>query len=262
MSMWEKLGWAMKRVGKATGNQKMIDKGRQWQYGHLSPEQLMRQHPSAFLRTYAVQSHLEPPDRPGAAASTQRTFQLRHDPGNATVFPTTMTQIHGNDGVTRAPRAHLHLIFDTSAAAHQQTHQSARAGGNFQAAFLPMRQVTRDDFGGQVRFNSPRIPQWKTGVISDAALARQREDLTLTTQLSGCTIAKRRDNTMLHLRPAEEGAAMHGSLPRANTFGRLDYPGEGDQAFVMMKQKNGRTRLYFQRHDLNTGQMHSGKKDL
>jgi len=262
MSMWEKLGWAMKRVGKATGNQALIDKGRQWQYGHLSPAQLMRQHPSAFLRTYAVQSHLEQPDRVGAAASTQQTFQLRHDPGNATVFPTSMTHIHGNDGVTRTPRAHLHLIFDRDAGVHQQVHQSQPAGGNFQAAFLPMRQVAQDNFGGQLRVNRHRIPQWRTGNISQAALGRQPEDLTLTTQLSGCTIAKRANNTLLHLRPDVDGAVMHGSLPRASTFGRLDYPAQGEQAFVMMKQKNGRQRLYFQRHDPNTGHMYSGKKDL
>ncbi|RDS79583.1 hypothetical protein DWU98_17485 [Dyella monticola] len=259
--MWETLGWAMKRVGKATGSQKLIEKGRQWQYGHLSPEQLMRQHPSAFLRTYAVQSHLEAPDRVGALANTQRTFQLRHDLGNATAFPHSMTHIHGNDGVTRTPKAHLHLIFDTDAAAHHGAHQSPQAGANFQAAFLPMRQVAHDKFGGGLRLTDQQIPQWQTGTISRSALHRQHEDLTLTTQLSGCTIAKRRDN-MLHLRPAEDGATMHGTLPRASTFGRLDYPGQGDQAFVMMKQKNGRTRVYFQRHDPNTGHMHSGKKDL
>lgn len=258
--MWEEMGRALKRVGKATGNQAMIDKGRHWQYGHLSPEQLMRQHPSAFLRTYAVQSHIEPPDVVGKAATTQASYQLRHDVGHATGFPGNMHSIVGNDGVTRTPSAHLHLVFASQAPAHQAVHQSAQAGANFNAAFLPMRQAKQDDFAGQL--TNQKVTGWRTGRITEAALNHQHEDLTLTTQLSGCTIAKRRDN-MMHLRPVASGAVMHTSLPAAQTFGRNDYPAQGEQAFVMMKRKpDGHTRLYFQRHDTNTGTMRSGRKDF
>jgi hypothetical protein len=35
------------------------------------------------------------------------------------------------------------------------------------------------------------------------------------------------------------------------------------EAFVMMKRKpDGRTRLYFQKHDKDTGEMTSGKMDF
>lgn len=257
--MWQELGRAMKRAGKLAGNQAMINKGREWQYGHMSPEQLMRHHPSAFLRTYAVQSHIEPPDVVGKAATTQATYQLRHDVGQATTFP-NMHSIVGGDGVTRAPTAHLHLVFASQAAAHQGVHHSNQAGANFDAAFLPMRQAKQDNFAGQL--TNKKVTGWQTGRITETALNQQHEDLTLTTQLSGCTIAKRRDN-MMHLRPVADGAAMHTSLPRAETFGRLDYPAQGEQAFVMMKRKpDGHTRLYFQTHDSATGTMRSGRKDF
>jgi len=260
--MGQQMGRAMKRVGKATGNQALIEKGRQWQYGHMTPEQLMQHHPSAFLRTYAVRSHLEPPDQVGRVATTSASFQLRHDLGNASSFPGKMRSIVGNDGLTRAPQAHLHLVFQDDAADHHDVHRSSQAGANFSAAFLPMREPKQNDFGNQL--TNAKVAGWRTGRITETGLNKANENFVVTTQLTGCTIAKRRDN-MLHLKPKGDnsGAAMHNSLPRAETFGRLDYPGQGEEAFVMMKRKpDGHTRLYFQTHDTATGIMRSGKKDF
>lgn len=258
--MWETIGRAIKRVGKATGNQRMIDQGRHLQYGHLSPEQLMKQHPSAFLRTYAIQSHVEHPEHVGRAASTSESFQLRTDPGNASAFPNLNEIVESSTGRRRTPTQHLHLVLDEQAQQHEQIHTSTQVGGSFRAALLPMRQARSDDLGGEP--TEANVEHLQSGRISDAALGQAHEDVTLTTQLSGCTIAKRRDS-MLHLRPHESGKTMHESLPPARTFGRLDYPEPHQQAFVMMRQKpDGHTRIYFQVHDAETNTIRSGKKDF
>lgn len=258
--MWETIGRNLKRAGKATGNQWMIDRGRQMQYGHLSPEQLMKQHPSAFLRTYAVQSHIEHPEHVGRNASTNENFQLRTDLGEATVFPNLNRIVEQSTGIARAPAQHLHLVFDEQADAHQHVHKSTQIGQTFNAAFLPMRQARQDNLSGGLTADTVTEPD--TGRIHDDALDHAHENVTLTTQLSGCTIAKRVDS-MMHLRPHDSGATMQRSLSRAETFGRLDYPGDEQQAFVMMRKKpDGHTRLYYQVHDPETRTIRAGKKDF
>jgi hypothetical protein len=260
--MWQELGRAMKRVGKATGSQALIDKGRHWQYGHLPPEQLMKEHPSAFLRKYAVQSKIEHPEHLGQNASTRATYQLRKG-GDTTGQFLGLSHITGADGIRRQAADHFHLVLDSQAVVHQGRFESQQEGANFHAAFLPMRQATQDNFGNNLQNVQNHLTNYKSGKIKDSALALANEDTTLTTQLSGCTIAKRRDN-MLHMRPHNDGQAMQQSLPRASTFGRLDYgTGMDKEAFVMMKRKpDGHTRLYFQKHDLDTGEMTSGKMDF
>jgi hypothetical protein len=261
--MWQELGRAMKRAGKLAGNQAMINKGREWQYGHLSPEQLMKQHPSAFLRTYAVQSKIEHPEHVGGRnASTHETYQLRSG-GDTTAQFQGLSHITGGDGVRRPAANHFHLVLQDQAVGHQNLFESNQVGGNFHAALLPMRQATQDNFGNDLENARHHVANYKSGKLKDSALAAAHEDTTMTTQLSGCTIAKRRDN-MLHIRPHDDGQAMQDSLPRASTFGRSDYgAGMDKEAFVMMKRKpDGRTRLYFQKHDKDTGEMTSGKMDF
>lgn len=109
---WVSKGRSLKRLGKSLGNQWMIDKGRQWQYGHLSPEQLFKQHPSAFLRTYAIESLLEAPDaaRTSMRASTNRNFQLRVAPPQAVLSQFGPIE-EAATGIRRAPRAYVHLVF-------------------------------------------------------------------------------------------------------------------------------------------------------
>jgi len=262
--MWQQIGRTVKRAGKFFGSQALIDKGRQWQYGHLSPDQLLKQHPSAFLRKYAIQSKLENPDKPNtdAPASLNQTHQLRTGGTTAPNF-LGLSHITGSDGVRRPAAGYFHLVQDTQAATHAQTFESHQVGANVQAAFLPMRQVARNDFGGDLQNTKTQVPDWKNGRVRVRDMVGANEDTIFTTQLSGCTIAKRRDN-MLHLRPSETGDEMQGSLPRPNTFGSLDYgAGWGREAFVMMRHKpNGNVRLYYQKHDVNTGEMSSGRMDF
>jgi hypothetical protein len=90
-------------------------------------------------------------------------------------------------------------------------------------------------------------------------LAHAGENVTLTTQLSGCSIVKRY-GTMLHLRPRTDGLAMQQSLSPAHTYGRQNYPAP-DRAFVMMRQKpDGRTKIYFQHQDWTTAGLRSGSR--
>jgi hypothetical protein len=263
MGKWQDLGRAMKRAGKLIGNQSMIDKGREWQYGHLPPDQLMQQHPSAFLRKYAVQSKIEHPEHVGLNASQHATYQLRGSDDTKGNFH-GMNHISDSSGVRRQASGHYHLVFQGQADEHRDVFTSTQVGGDFHAAFLPMRQAKSDDFGGKftARSTSANVHSPKTGRITDTQQANAEGQLTLTTQLSGCTIAKRKDN-MMHLRPDADGGAMQDTMPREQTFGRRDYPAPGEEAFVMMRRKpDGRTRLYYQKHNPDTGEMVSGKKDF
>jgi hypothetical protein len=265
---WVAQGRNLKRLGKRTGTQWMIDKGREWQYGHLSPEELLKQHPSAFLRTYAIESQLESPDAPRTRlrASVNRNFQLRVAPDGAPLRQFGPIQEVAS-GIRRAPLGFVNLVFSEQAAAHG----TPQLGQTFHAAFLPMRQVTQDNFNTlavagnrrqrfEARLNQ-NVPGYQRGRITDNQLAHAGETVTLTTQLSGCSIVKRY-GTMLHLRPKNDGLAMQNSLSPEHTYGRRDYP-QPHQAFVMMRRKpDGRTKLYFQRQDWVTGTLHSGSRYL
>jgi hypothetical protein len=97
------------------------------------------------------------------------------------------------------------------------------------------------------------------GSVGDADLDNARENVCLTTQLSGCSVTHQ-GGQLQHLRPQVSGAALNTNLEAlspGSTYGRNDYP---NTAFVMTKKKaNGTTRLY---HQLDADPRTSGKRDL
>ncbi|WP_157671967.1 hypothetical protein [Cellvibrio sp. PSBB006] len=254
----ENLGALVKSTGKQIGNQALIDQGRHLQYGHLSPDELFKQHPSEFLRSYAVQSTIQHPEHPGGQSNTNVSFQLRTITANTSVFP-NLNQITDASGVTRTPIQHLQLIKTSDSAAHAGTHNSQQVGNNFSAAFLPMLQASTDQLPN--RLNDVLVPGFSQGRVRDKNLNRRGETITVTTQLSGCSVTKR-GGDLMHIRPSVSGIALNSSLANnSNTFGRNDYPGQG--AFVMMRKKpDGGTKLYFQKHDPNTNTITSGSRRL
>ena len=84
---WETTGALVKRAGKRTGNQIMIDQGRRLQCGHLSADELFRNHPSEFLRHYAVQSKIQDAGAPGEHSRTRENFQFRAVTAQTSTFP-------------------------------------------------------------------------------------------------------------------------------------------------------------------------------
>ncbi len=259
----EDVGRTIKRTGKALGNQRMIETGRQLHYGHLSPEQLFKQHPAAFLRSYAVQGAIQAPDHPGGTSNPAGQFQFRTITDRTSVFP-QLQQITDRSGVTRTPRAHLQLIQSGDAGQHQAVHGSARVGRDFSAAFLPMLQSRDDRMTGRGRSSGKPSDQtvsgFSQGRVRDRNLNRRGESIVVTTQLSGCSVT-RQSSAFLHIRPHTDGATLHGTLARQGpTFGRNDYP-NGRQAFVMIRRKpDGSARLHYQVHDSGSGTITSGRR--
>lgn len=261
----EDVGRALKQTGKAVGLQPMIDRGRELQYGRLSPDRLFTEHPSEFLRRYAVQSAVQAPDDPGGHSNTVERFQFRTITANTSTFP-NLEQITDESGRSRAPRQHLQLIRSADAQRHQEVHGSEQVGQEFTAAFLPMLQ-TRDDRlqGGR----SPGVPNatnvdgYDQGRVRDANLRRRAQSVVVTTQLSGCSVT-RQGSAFLHLRPHEDGAQLNDTLSQRDypTFGRSDYP-NGQQAFVMVQKKqDGSSRLHYQVHDAEHSAIRTGRRDF
>jgi len=216
-------GRAIRRVGKATGIRPIKNLGRRMAYGHLSPEQLLKQHPSAFLRRHAVESNVEPGAYVGnLPASTREKFFL------------SRYQAYG-----RRPGGYsLNRTNDP-----RSRRVTDRRGPNFSAAFLPMRQMALD--------TNPPHAVAPGGNVTDAALDNAGENVTLTTQLSGCSITHQ-GGCLRHLRPAVSGAALHTNLDLASpghTYGRNAYPGPITSFVMMKKKRDGRTKLYHQRQN-------------
>ncbi|HEV7671080.1 MAG TPA: DUF4157 domain-containing protein [Thermoanaerobaculia bacterium] len=225
-------GHAVRGLGKATGSQSISNAGKRMHYGHLSPEQLLKQHPKAFLRQHPIESGVEGDGGQveNLRSSTRQQFYLSRYEG-------------------RRPGYTLHRPDDPP----QFQRSRETRGPLFHAAFLPMRQMAQDtDAPGQVE---PR------GEVRDSALDRAKQDVTLTAQLSGCSITHQ-GGCLRHLRPETSGVALQNNLdilnPGGHSYGARDYPGQ--TSFVMTKKKrNGGTRLYYQRH-ANPGL--SGRRDL
>ncbi len=197
-----------------------------------SPEELLKRHPSTFLRSYGINSDAEW----SGAADDER--------------PSRTDQPYF---LSRYPAWNRHRPGYTLHRADDPRNDQIRnpTGPAFRAGFLPMRQVADDaDAPDAV---APH------GEVRDTDLDNAHENVTLTTQLSGCSVTHQ-GGCLRHLRPAESGVDLHNNLERQNaghTYGRNDYP---LTSFVMMKKKaNGRTRIY---HQLNNNPANSGKRYL
>ncbi len=197
-----------------------------------SPEELLKRHPSTFLRSYGINSDAE---WAGAAddqlpSRTDQPYFLSRYPAYTKYRP----------GYT------LHRANDPR---NDQIRNPI--GPRFNAAFLPMRQMARDD-------DAPNTVA-PHGQVRDTDLDNAHENVTLTAQLSGCSVTHQ-GGCLRHLRPADSGVDLHNNLEQAtpgSTYGRNDYP---RTSFVMMKKKqNGRTRVY---HQLNNNPATSGNRDI
>lgn len=261
----EDIGQTVKRAGKSLGQPRMIEAGRRLQYGHLSADELFQQHPAAFLRKYAVQSSIQAPDDPGGVSSPAMQFQFRTVTGNTSAFP-QQQQITDASGTTRTPAAHLQLIRSTSAALHQQTHNSVQVGNDFSAAFLPMLQSQDDQMHAPRHQNGKpgpgNVAGFNQGRIRPRNLDRHEASTIVTTQLSGCSVTRQR-SAFLHIRPDQDGATLQNTLsPHGATFGRNDYP-NGQRAFTMIRSKpDGSARLHYQVQDGPGGVIRSGRRSL
>lgn len=246
----ENKGRDLKRLGKRVGNQWMIDKGRNMQYGHMSPDQLLQHHPSAFLRQYEVQSFLEPAD---ALANQPVDHNHQFALINMVAGGQNITETRTN--VSKQSKQQLGLIHSNQLA-HYQYGGMPQAGNTFNAAFLPMRQANAGEVGtGNV--NDVTVANGVNGRVTDLGLAGANNQMTMTTHLSGCSIT-RQHNSLSHVRPHASGAVLSTNLGAQHSYGRQDMPDGG--AFVMMRKKaDGRTKLHWQRQ---TDQTTTGKKVL
>jgi hypothetical protein len=180
-----------------------------------TPEQLLKRHPSTFLRSHPIESDVELGGPPAnLAATAQQNFFLSRYSGNQNT-PSGYV-LHRPGAQVNYPR-----------------------GPNFSAGFLPMRQMAQD--------NAAPNTVAAGGTVRDADLDNAHEDVTMTTQLSGCSITHQ-GGCLRHLRPRDSGAALQNNLdnrnPGGHTYGGNDYHGT---AFVMMKkERNGRTRIHHQ----------------
>ncbi len=226
-------GKGLRRLGKSLNRPTLKNLGKRMDYGHLAPERLLKQHPSAFLRRYPISANLENGGLVGNLPSNAREqfflSQYRHPQTKQTEF----TMYRAND-----PRLE---------------DLNPSRGPLFRAGFLPMRQMASDTDGpDQVQGG---------GEVTNQDLDQAHESVTMTTQLSGCSITNQR-GCLQHLRPHQSGHTLNDTLdPNAHghTYGKGDYP-EDQPTFVMMKRKrNGRTRLYHQQGE-NPGTF--GKQDL
>lgn len=178
-----------------------------------TPEQLLKRHPSTFLRSHPIESDVEFGGHvANLPASAQQNFFLSRYRGNQ----------HRPAG----------YVMHQSGTAVNDPH-----GPDFGAGFLPMRQMAQDT-------DAPNTVA-AGGTVRDADLDQAHEDVTMTTQLSGCSITHQ-GGCLQHLRPDQSGAALQNNLDQnpGHTYGGNDYHGT---AFVMMKkERNGRTRIHHQ----------------
>ncbi len=253
-------GRALKKLGKELGNQSHIDQGRQLQYGHLPPEQLLVQHPSAFLRANTIRGnflqHSENPLRGNKAkngfsekASTQRSFHLVDSqslPGYSGVSNNQI--IDSKSGQDNQRKGDFSLVQDT----HKTLVKNAYGVGdepfnrNLQGAFLPMLQAQHKQLTSAP--SSKNVTAFKRGALDTASLDQPSHPV-FTTELTGCSVVRHK-NALAHIRPhpAGDGTTLHSSFTPAQSYGRKDYQ-DAENAFVMTRQKpDGRTKLYYQTH--------------
>lgn len=260
----ETAGPVIKHMGKKIGNQRLIDAGRRLHYGHLSADQLFQRHPSAFLRHYAIQSVIQAADEPGGRTNYNDQFQIRTITTRSSAFP-QMNRITDSSNVTRVPTQHVQLVRAAEGGNHQARNHSVQLGNNFSAAFLPMLQAKNDHltFRGSrgPRLSPLSVHGYSEGRVRDKRMRHHQQSLTVTTQLTGCSVT-RQGASLMHIRPHQSGTALQMALPGrgTNTFGRQSY-GNNNKAFVMFRRKaNGRTKLYFQVHNERTNRISSGSR--
>lgn len=257
----ETVGPIVRGIGDRVRSQTISEQGRQLQYGHLSVDQYFTRHPDEFLKDYAVESIIQHPEHPGGQSRTHKTFQFRTVPRYSTL--PEMGPITDSHGVMRQPKGHLHLLMSSQAEGHQHTFGSTQVGNEFQAAFLPMLQA-RDDHLRPPRGLGPHLSEmtvlgFNQGRVRDTNLRQRAQTITVTTQLSGCSVTSQR-RALLHIRPHDSGQQLNQTLGTPNTFGRSDY-GPGNTAFVMAKRgSNGGTTVHYQVHDQNTQMLRTGSK--
>ncbi len=241
----ENKGRDLKRLGKTIGNQRMIDKGREMQYGHMRPDELLQHHPSAFLRQYEVRSFLEGADAP-ATQATDHNHQFALINIGAGGYDITESRT----GVSKKAKQQLGLIHAANLGDNEQV------GHTFNAAFLPMRQANPGEVAtGNI--DNVTVANGVNGRVTDVGLTAAHTNMTMTTQLSGCSVT-RQQNALSHIRPHASGTVLNTNLGTQHTFGRQDMP--HGEAFVMMRKKpDGRTKLHWQRDSQQTT---TGKKYL
>lgn len=253
-------GRALKKLGKELGNQSHIDQGRKLQYGHLPPEQLLVQHPSAFLRANTIRGnflqHSENPLRGNKAkngfnekASTQRSFHLVDNqllPGSSGVANNQI--IDSKSGQHSQRKGDFSLVQDT----HKAALKSIFGVGDepfsreLQGAFLPMLQAQHKQLTSAP--SSKNVTAYKRGKLDTNSLDQPGHPV-FTTELTGCSVVRHK-NSLAHIRPhpTSDAETLHSSFTPAQSYGRKDYQ-DADNVFVMTRQKpDGRTKLYFQTH--------------
>jgi hypothetical protein len=249
----EATGSAIKKTGKTIGNQRMIEDGRNIQYGHLPPEKLLVEHPSAFMRTYAFESDIQFSGAPGGPSKKRMNFKISEIQGSARE---QQHKIVDSTGVSRnAPR-----IFQLEKASTFDPSDRPRLStAKVEGGFIPMLQADTDKLPKNDKRKKAHIAQSEIGAL-DTSQNRRKGKVAFTTDLSGCSVT-RIESELVHVRPKSDGKRLNQSLKADRTFGRKDYPGQ--VATVMTKGKpDGSTRLYYQIKDTAANITKSGRKDL
>jgi hypothetical protein len=254
----------LKRIGKETGNDAYVQKGRALQYGHLSPEQLLVRHPSAFLRENTIRAGLlqhpenalrghgdDNPDSFAQKASPQRTFSLiDNGPQDGYRLPRVASDriVDSATGKALVRKRDFNLVQDTHRPLVRELpgNETLPFGPDIQGGFLPMLQARHETL--TTAPSKKNVTAFRQGRLPIDALQREAHPV-FTTELTGCSIV-RMGNALAHIRPDEQGDGLklHDSFSREQSYGRRDYVGQHN-AFVMLRQKpDGRTKLYFQTH--------------
>jgi hypothetical protein len=254
----EMEGRAVKRVGKARENDSIIQRGRNMQYGHLSPEALLQKHPSAFLRRYTIragsglvqgsESPLRGSNGFNQTATHDRAFNLVNVTGEqyGNMRTDGSSDIIGNDGHTRARKGDFSLMLGSNRdMAVAGLGEALSVGPSFKGAFLPMVEA---NYG---RLNSApsakNVDQYRRGKLSIEGLAKSKP--VFTTELTGCSIV-RNGTALSHIRPhpSSSGRELHSSFSGEKSFGRRDYPDASNTFTMIRKKPDGRVKLYYQKH--------------
>lgn len=256
-------GRALKRLGKELGNASYIARGRKLQYGHLTPEQLLTQHPSAFLRSNTIRAGFlqnsdvalsERSSEGGFSegAAHRRTFHLISNRGSEALAYSGVHQsdqiLDSRTGKTQARHADFNLVQDSRKSQVEDAFgkDNVGVGPGFEGAFLPMLQSRFPALTSAP--GKKNVTAFKRGKLDTASMDRPSQPI-FTTELTGCSIV-RMGNTVLHVRPHpdSDGTTLQGSFAREQSYGRKDYP-DAMNSFVMLRKKsNGGIKLYYQTH--------------
>lgn len=262
----EQEGRALKRLGKERNNQSYIDQGRKLQYGHLSPEELLQRHPSAFLRQYTIKAGwLQHPEAPlgkdfDQVAKRRAKLKLVKGPAELGVPDPGDDRItEESTGIERKRKGHFNLI---RAGSEREVKDRFGAGNleigpQFEGGFLPMVQSRYPKLTSAP--SERNVEQFKKGKLGTQGM--EGSPPVFTTELSGCSITHS-GGRLVHIRPHAQatGEELQSSLPKGRTFGRGDYP--ASDAFVMLRKKGDRMKLYYQKHSAVDGRSTSGSRYL